>query len=302
MRLSLIVFILLFLIGKTEAQVDSSMVGKMVVVTTNGGGKHTGTLLSDDGREIQIMSVDKGKIIIPKYVIESIRPLHENKSSKKDDYIEGNQYYSHYQFSPTAIPTEKTEIQLRMPYFAAGIVDIGVTEEFSLSFGTAWFAAYSLSGSWKKKLSGSGHVGITAGLGGLVARFGRNSRYGEASGTWGRVYYTVGNPERNFTVGGGYATTFAGSEGSIVLNAGGMARLNKRLSLLAEGITFPRYKFGSIGWSMRILTKKMNAWDLGLQFVVYEETYTTILPTGQTTTQRGLSGIGFPYVGYLHKF
>ncbi|OIQ36197.1 MAG: hypothetical protein BM555_03235 [Crocinitomix sp. MedPE-SWsnd] len=84
MRKILPIFLLLFsffLIQESWGQADTA---KIVVVTKQDGGKYTGVLLSDDGREVLIDSKEVGKIYIPKHLIKTIKTLEE---AQQDDLL-----------------------------------------------------------------------------------------------------------------------------------------------------------------------------------------------------------------------
>lgn len=283
------------------AQQDTSMIGKMIVVELYSGGEQKGTLMADDGREITIMTTDRGKIIIPKYQVKSMR-LINGQRKKDEDYIRQNEYGNNYQFFSNAVPYNENEVTLRMPLFAAFIVDIGITEEFSVSFGSIWFSAYGLTGTYRKALGNDHHLSFSLGAGGMLARFGRNSSYNDLSGLLFKGCYSIGTKEKNFSFGLGYGSTFSGNVNSIVFHTGGLVQLNQKIAMTVEGMMAPKYSAGQGGWALRIRTKKDNCWDLGVHFVLYEEEYVAYSPTGQTYLEKGISGFGFPFVGYMHKF
>jgi len=90
MRKLLPIFLLVFsffLFQDSWSQIDST---KIVVVIKHDGGKYTGELLTDDGREVLIESKEVGKIYIPKHLIKSIKSLEEAQkeellTDKKED-------------------------------------------------------------------------------------------------------------------------------------------------------------------------------------------------------------------------
>lgn len=291
----------LFFTVSLFAQNDSSLVGKIVVVKTSDGNRIKGTLISDDGRELTITSPDQGRVIIPKYVVTSIEPLTE-KNYKSDQLVETNPYPNYYQLSPSAIPMDKNDIQVRLPGLFAGSVDVSASDNLSLHFGVLSFAGYSFGGCYRKQTGEKNYFGGGIFVGGLIGSFGYGSSYSDYSGAMARAFYTRGDKEKNLSIGVGYGTTFSGNYNQFFINAGGMVRVNAKIILMLDGYALPKESAGTLGWAMRILTKRGNAWDVGIQSVIYQDTYTITQQNGQTLVKKGIAGFGFPFLGWSHKF
>lgn len=77
------------------------------VVIRNNGIEYVGLLLSDDGREVLIMTQTLGKVYIPKSDIKSIKPLDYSEEVKKGEYTGGGVFATRYQFTTSCFPIKK---------------------------------------------------------------------------------------------------------------------------------------------------------------------------------------------------
>jgi len=189
--------ILLFAITSISfAQPDNT---KKVVQLTNGN-EYTGTIISDDGREMLFESTSVGKIYIKKTDIKSISNFKEDDFViLNDQKVKSNPFSTRYSFTTNALPIKKREnyymINLWGPEF-----HIAVADNFNVGIMTSWIGSpFALAAKYSfqtknPKLNFS--IGEIAGNGGYI------DPQSLISLSFGNVTY--GDRDRNFTLGVGY--------------------------------------------------------------------------------------------------
>ena len=189
--------ILLFAVTSISfAQPDNT---KKVVQLTNGN-EYTGTIISDDGREMLFESTSVGKIYIKKTDIKSISNFKEDDFVILNDVkVKSNPFSTRYSFTTNALPIKKREnyymINLWGPEF-----HIAVADNFNVGIMTTWIGSpFALAAKYSfqtknPKLNFS--IGEIAGTGGYI------DPQSLISLSFGNVTY--GDRDRNLTFGLGY--------------------------------------------------------------------------------------------------
>lgn len=299
--LGFLLMILVLSVSSALAQSDSTNTGRLVEVRTTENNKFIGTIISDDGTTLVLLTTTIGKVSIPKLQIKSIKYMDEGQS-KSQGFNPGQMQHNRYLLSKNALPMEDNQVQMHLPMMCFGLVDIGFSERFSLTAGTFWFAAFGFMGNYIIPTKSAGNFGISAGVGGLVRPFGAANTIGQITGFNASLYYTLGDERRNFTIGGGYLSNFEGEGNSYYFNFGGQAQFNNRMAIMTEGALAPEYKGGTFGLALRLLSKKGNTWDLGLSYLLYEDLLYRYYGNGYYTTSTAVVGIPFPVVGFHKDF
>ena len=170
------------------------------VIQLTNGNEYTGTIISDDGREMLFESTTLGKIYLKKMEIKSISNYKEDDFVIiNDEKIKSTSFSTRYSFTTNALPIKKKDnyymINLWGPEFHVAIAD-----NFNVGVMTSWIgspfavaAKYSFQ-TKNPKLNFS--VGQIAGSGGY---FSLNTLL---SLSFANV--TLGDRDRNITFGGGY--------------------------------------------------------------------------------------------------
>jgi opacity protein-like surface antigen len=229
------------------------------VITTNDGGEHIGYIITDNGREIELMTEKKGKVFIPKYAIKSMVKL--NTDNYKDGvYLFSNPHASRYFYTPSAFALEKGDGYVQTIWFFYYQLQYGITDNFSLGVSTTFLGnpvAITPKYTIKTKKENV-NFAIGAQMGTTTWGFGFDNTRPFLGIGYGVM--TVGSKENNVTFGGGYAfATFEGeSQDGVALALGGSQRVAKSISLMAE------FWYGP---GVRILREQKNAWDFGFWVV-----------------------------------
>jgi hypothetical protein len=170
------------------------------VVELMNGNEYTGTILSDDGREMLFESTTVGKIYIKKVDIKSI------SNYKADDFVildnekvKPNPFGTRYAFTTNALPIKKKENYYMINLWGPEC-HFAVADNFNIGVMTTWIgspfaiaAKYSFQ-TKNPKLNFS--IGEIAGNGGYIDPFSLISL------SFGNV--TFGDRDRNITLGIGY--------------------------------------------------------------------------------------------------
>ena len=102
--------------SKPASIIDSARTNPDFVVELNDGSVITGKKVSDDGREMGIMTQDKGLILIPKFQIKSIE-LAASLPTVGGKRVFPNPHPSRYYYSPSGLPMKKGEGYVQAIYF-----------------------------------------------------------------------------------------------------------------------------------------------------------------------------------------
>ena len=178
------------------AQPDNN---KKVVLLTNGN-EYTGTIISDDGREMLFETETVGKIYIKKTDIKSITNFKEDDFViLNDTKVKSNPFSTRYSFTTNALPIKKREnyymINLWGPEF-----HLAVADNFNVGIMTSWIGSpFALTAKYSfhtknPKLNFS--IGEIAGNGGYI------DPQSLISLSFGNVTY--GDRDKNLTLGVGY--------------------------------------------------------------------------------------------------
>lgn len=208
---SILLITILFTATASVAQTDSSSRG--AVRTDSSDAEYTvelvnntsitGKKVSDDGREVGIMTKDRGLILIPKYEIKSIT-LVSSMPVVSGNRVFPNPHPSRYYYSPSGIPMKKGEGYIQSICYLAFQAQYALTDNWSIGATTPlWAAPFLVNAKFTNVLRESAdkkkNVYLAAGI-----------QAGTLSyidpGTWlgvGYVGLTFGNPESNITINGG---------------------------------------------------------------------------------------------------
>lgn len=171
------------------------------IVIRNNGIEYVGLLLSDDGREVLIMTQSLGKVYIPKSEIKSIKPLDYSEDLKKGEYTGGGVFATRYQFTTSCFPIKKGENYAMINLYGPE-VHFAVHKDFSIGVMSTWIGsplALAL-----KYTRGTSNAKINYGFGTLLGSSGYFNQAQNFGGLhWGMLTY--GSRTSNVTLSLGFA-------------------------------------------------------------------------------------------------
>ena len=200
MRLSvlLLIFSSFFIFESALGQIDTS---QNVVVVTYDGKERVGKILSDDGREILLLTTSLGKIYISKENIKEIRVVEEGEIEAFDgDFRSTGPFTTRYAFTTNALPIKKNEDYAMLNLYGPE-VHFSVADNFSVGIMSSWIASpFILALKYTVPTSTEG---VNIGFGSLIGTSGYlNTFRGFGNLTWGMITY--GDRMKNMTFSAGY--------------------------------------------------------------------------------------------------
>lgn len=282
--INLSAFVVCFLLSvlNANAQDEKNVLdSNFVIITTNDGNDVTGTIISEDARELTIKLTNGKTVIIPAYIVKSRQVV------KKENYVDGKFFYSNphpsrYFYTPSALPMKKDQVYLQSVYYIYYHAQIGLTDNFSIGGATTFLGApVFLTGKYSIKVSEKDHFAIGGIFGNMSWMFPKTSL------GIGFVNYTHGTAESNITITAGYSgiSSPSSSSSSPIFTFCGNTRITRNMSLMGEFWYLPDSDIAFGGPCMRLYTTKNNSYDFGI-FGYFDEA----------------SSNAFPVFSYTYKF
>ena len=238
-------FIILFVIsGTVLSQVtppDSSLAKdtNTYIIVKNDGSQLIGKILSQDAREVLILTKDNRQIYIPQHVIKEITKIDSKKFNSAGDYIGEDKFATRYFITTNGLPIKKGEHYVQWNLFGPDF-QFGIGEDLGIGIMTSWIGT-PIIGTFKKsfQLGPSAHFA----LGGLVGtgswtlpRWGGFLPFATLSG---------GDRSRNIAISGGYgliwqpnqsyyATKSTETNGRALMSVAGMIKVSRKISLVFD--------------------------------------------------------------------
>ena len=264
-RLAILIFLLV--IGNLEAtyaQEDTThRTTPQVRVETKDGSQYYGQLIKQDRDRVILRTESVGVLEIPLSGIANIqfvgnRPTYTtHRRPNAAGFTNPNPY--RYLFFPSAYTIPRGELQYQSTYVFLQSLGVGITDNFSVSGGIEFIS--TLTGNPIVYIAPKVGFPITEnfrlGAGGIyINGFGILNFEGLAVGY---AIGTIGNQDRNASVGLGYAS-FGGESagGAPVLTMSGMLRVGRHLGLVTENWFSPTESGGSLlSLGLRIMGQKV---------------------------------------------
>lgn len=195
----------LFLFGANYVTAQETVPSDTTVVlkkiTKHDGVVYIGEILSDDGREILLLTKKLGKIYIPKSDIASIEDADLDKIEVVNgDLREQGPFKTRYYFTNNALPIEKGE-NYAMVHLYGPEVHFAVTNRLSIGVMATWAASpiglalkYSIPTNNEKLNLSLGTIMLSSGY--------INSARGYGGLHWGSITY--GSPGKNISFSSGF--------------------------------------------------------------------------------------------------
>lgn len=200
----------LFFSGVSFAQEPSDSSKKeKVIVTTQDGKQRVGFILSDDGRELLLMTEDIGKIYIRKDQINSIKPYDEAYIQIiNDEYSTIGPFTTRYYFTTNALPIKKNE-DYAMIHLYGPEVHFSLSDRFSIGVMTSWIASPFIVAA--KYTIPTKNEKVNFGIGTMLGSSGYlNTFRGYGGLHWGML--TLGDRSNNLTISAGFSYIQPGNQ------------------------------------------------------------------------------------------
>lgn len=241
----------------------------------NDGNSIIGKLIDKDDNNFYIQSESLGDITLVRGQVKRIKTMIEVAKGKA---WFPNPHETRYLFMPSAFSLAKGEFYYQNTYILFNSINYGITDRFTLGgglsilglFPTILPGQYILTPKYSAPMSDNFHFGggMLIGLSTYPSFFGADERI-EAD--FGGIMYamgTLGNRERNLTLGLGFG--YAGGEVSEtpVITISGMTRIGKKVSFVSENWWVPGADIFDSGgtfifsYALRIFGEKMSV-DIG---------------------------------------
>ena len=221
------------------------------IITMNNGDIRVGEIVSDDGREILLLTYDLGKIYLSKQNIKSIKPYNSKIVGYEDGELYVNSpFTTRYYFTTNALPLKKGE-NYAMIHLYGPEIHFSLNKRLSLGIMTTWIASPFVFAA--KYAIPTKNAKVNFGLGTLFGTSGYlNTFRGYGGLHWGML--TLGNETKNITFSAGYSYLKVGRENysntvtkpeklgkAPVLSIAGIAKIGKKASFIFDSMVF----FGS---------------------------------------------------------
>jgi len=181
---------------------------QLSLLVKNDGTEYIGEIISDDGREVLIMTKELGKIYIQKSDIKSITRIEDVKDIVYGEYRIAGPFTTRYSFTTNALPIQKGENYALINLYGPE-VHFAVSEQLSLGVMTTWIASPFI-GAAKYTFNTDTSKNFNASIGTLVGTTGYLNNF-RGYGGLHFMNFTVGSRSTNMTFSGGYAHLLTGS-------------------------------------------------------------------------------------------
>ena len=197
-----------------------------------------GEILSDDGREILVLTQTKGKIYISKSLIKEISEIKDMKSSNDTEYSPEGPFTTRYAFTTNALPIKKN-VNYAMVNLFGPEVHFAVTNNLSLGIMTTWIgnpAVISAKYTFKTK-----YEKINLALGSLTGGTLYNFFNSGGLGSLNWLTITQGTRINNISFSAGYlyTNTFKSKNNvrtGLMMSIAGIIKIGKKSSLYFDSM------------------------------------------------------------------
>jgi len=195
-------FILLMISFKGISQVEEHHPDSLYVVTLNSGEIRIGKIISDDGREVLLLSKEIGKIYIRKENIKSIAPYVEKEFQNVHGELRAaGPFTTRYCFTTNSLPIKKNENYALVNLYGPE-VHFAVSNRFSIGIISTWIASPFILAT--KYTIPTKNEKLNFGLGTLMGTSGYLNAFRGFGGLhWGMVTY--GDRLNNITFSAGFS-------------------------------------------------------------------------------------------------
>ena len=244
-------FVIIFFVGGLKAetakgtnivstqiqQTDTTKTKQLYLVTKLNKTEYVCEILSDDGREVLILTDQLGKIYIPKSDISSIEKIKDKSSVVRGEYYEAGPFTTRYSFTTNGFPLKKGS-NYAIVNLSGPEVHFAVTDNFSVGIMSTWIASpfvFVLKQSFKSSNENVHYsVGALLGTSGYLGNFSYFGGLPFANVTFGDV-------KKNLTISAGYGFlgSFSDSNfgvGAPILSIAGITKVGAKASFIFDSM------------------------------------------------------------------
>jgi hypothetical protein len=203
MMKNLLLFLILCCSLMTNAQVAKSEGDTLkYLIIRNNGIEYVGQILSDDGRELLILTQQLGKIYIPKSEVKSVTLVDEQTDFKAGEYLGTGVFTTRYQFTTNAFPIKKGENYALINLYGPE-VHFGIMPNLSVGIMATWIAS-PIALALKYTIPTQNPL-LNFGVGTIMASTGYlNQAKGYGGLHWGMATYGTRRSNATLSLGYGY--------------------------------------------------------------------------------------------------
>jgi hypothetical protein len=198
------------------------------------GGEIFGKILSQDAREILVLTKDNRKIYIPQHTIKEIVLINSNNFNQKGDFVGEDKFSTRYFITTNGLPIKKGENYVQWNLFGPDF-QFGIGKNLGVGLMTSWFGI-PIIGTIKKSWELGDKTQVA--IGGL---FGTGSW---ASPDFGGMLpfgtISFGDRTKNIAISAGYGAIWqdGGTTGRALTSIAGMIKVSQKVSLVFDSFIF----------------------------------------------------------------
>ena len=198
------------------------------------GGEIFGKILSQDAREILVLTKDNRKIYIPQHTIKEIVLISSSNFNQKGDFVGEDKFSTRYFITTNGLPIKKGENYVQWNLFGPDF-QFGIGKNLGVGLMTSWFGI-PIIGTIKKSWELGDKTQVA--IGGL---FGTGSW---ASPDFGGMLpfgtISFGDRTKNIAISAGYGAIWqdGGTTGRALTSIAGMIKVSQKVSLVFDSFIF----------------------------------------------------------------
>ena len=229
------VFVLfLFNLQEFSSQEKKDSLGRdrdhFYLITHQEGYSYTGKIVSQDEKEIILETKEMGRVVIPKYMVKSIKLLRPEEISEQGEYLATEVFSTRYFITTNGLPIEKGESYIQWNLYGPDF-QFGIGKNVGVGIMTSW-VGMPVIGTLKYSLKLGDKTSL--GLGTLLG-----------TGSWALPDYGIALPfaaltlgdrrtNVNFSAGYGAVVSEGKTDGRFLFSGAAMAKIGKKISIVFD--------------------------------------------------------------------
>lgn len=232
MKTLLFAFTLLFAAGTLKAQNDTLNLQDSTTyrfIKTDGG-ELMGKIISQDPREILILSTDNRQIYLPQHVVKEIIVVKASDFNSQGTYVGEDKFATRYFLSTNGLPVKKGEHYIQWNLFGPNL-QFGLDDNLGIGLMTSWGGVPiigTIKKSWELSEKTQFALGALVGTGSWAAI--------DLGGAIPFASLSFGDRRANLALSGGYGAFWLEGpvENRSITSIAGMAKISPKISLVFD--------------------------------------------------------------------